>query len=333
MEDLRKSAALSTPANRLGGIDAFRVFALIAVVLLHSFQPATDAPLDGGILLYFARWAVPFFFIVSGYFFGLRDPGTVDGIIKLAKRLTPVILFWLLVYIVYFKKTFVLTDPIAICKYLFTGGMAFHLWFLSALAISGAVVLCVKRFGLAVLFTVAALLYLFGLGFGAYRELLSLPEIPWGNQAFKTRWGPFLGVLFIAAGYYLGRKGVKTSLRTGLYITIFGAFLQLAEAYLIWSNGYDFSYEFLFGTVPFGIGMFLVALNLNEGKFLTMLAPLGQAVLGAYCIHLIFLDLLSPHFDQTCLSQGVVLGAIVFILSLVASYLMSKIPYLHRVVK
>lgn len=320
--------------HRHAGIDAYRVFALAAVVMLHSFQPLSHDPETGTVLTYFARWAVPFFFITTGYFLGVSSPGTVDGILKLAKRLAPVMVFWVVVYLIYFNSISTLQDPKVIFGYIISGGPGFHLWFLSALGISaGAVFLC-RGFGWAALLGIGITLYLIGLAFGPYREVFSLPEIPFGHREFKTRWGPFLGFLLVSTGYFLGKTKKHYTMMTGILLAEIGLIFQFLEGYGLWFMEGSFGpYDYLAGTALFGTGTFIMSLNSGHSRFTQMVAKVGPVTLGAYCIHLLFIRLLDSQFNQHHLLLSLFMGAIVFTLSVAASLLMSKVPYLRNVVK
>ncbi|WP_459446505.1 acyltransferase family protein [Weissella cibaria] len=49
-------------------VDVFRVFAAISVVLIHSWPVGSYSSSVGNIVVALSRYAVPFFFIVTGFF-------------------------------------------------------------------------------------------------------------------------------------------------------------------------------------------------------------------------------------------------------------------------
>ena len=78
--------------TRIVNIDAMRFIASIAVIPLHATD--TPDPVRQG-----CRFAVPFFFFISGYFLGRRDFQKPWSIIRtLFVRLFPVIIVWLGVF-------------------------------------------------------------------------------------------------------------------------------------------------------------------------------------------------------------------------------------------
>lgn len=48
-------------------VDVFRVFAAISVVLIHSWPVGSYSSSVGNIVVALSRYAVPFFFIVTGF--------------------------------------------------------------------------------------------------------------------------------------------------------------------------------------------------------------------------------------------------------------------------
>ena len=51
-------------------VDVFRVFAAISVVLIHSWPAGSYSSSFGNVIVALSRYAVPFFFIVTGFFVG-----------------------------------------------------------------------------------------------------------------------------------------------------------------------------------------------------------------------------------------------------------------------
>jgi len=110
------------------GIDLLRIVATLAVVLIHvhlelvpdvALQPWLRAP---------ARFVVPTFFALSGYFLPRRD-GLPDGAARRIPRLVRIyVLAWLL-----FLPFALMQQHAPSLLQLLVGGTWFHLWFLPAL--------------------------------------------------------------------------------------------------------------------------------------------------------------------------------------------------------
>lgn len=88
--------AKTEDSARATGIDAFRWFSFLAVVFIHAIRVSDNTAINWeGVVNQLARFAVPFFFICSGYFFGLRagEPKYINQIVKVATRLLPAFIF------------------------------------------------------------------------------------------------------------------------------------------------------------------------------------------------------------------------------------------------
>ena len=142
---------------RNSSIDFFRAIAIFAIIILHT------SPFLGSNNIFFkslyiglsqaSRFAVPYFFIVAGYFFGRKiQSGAVPkkAFMVYVKRLLPLYIIWSFFYIVlptniksevmslglmeatYQKVCTITADPVEL---FFQGGRG-HLWFLLSLLIA-----------------------------------------------------------------------------------------------------------------------------------------------------------------------------------------------------
>ena len=93
--------------NRIQSVDAIRVLAIVSVIVIHT-APFQTQPLLGEGELYaaiiinqVARFAVPFFFILSGYFWALKfsnDSMVIQPTLKVIKRIALIFIAWSLIY-------------------------------------------------------------------------------------------------------------------------------------------------------------------------------------------------------------------------------------------
>jgi surface polysaccharide O-acyltransferase-like enzyme len=316
---------------RMIGIDVLRFLVVIPIIAAHTLsEPRYQIDLHG-LIDNCGRFIVPFFFTVSGYFLGRKNPPTMLAILGLAQRLLPVFLIWLLIYLSLFGVVGqFFTDPLFMMKALYYGGPAFHLWFLPALGMSAGLVVLTRPLGYPVMIAIGIVLYCIGLATHPYVNVLNLPKMP---VILET--GPFYGYLFVLAGYYIGVNKMKPSLRTGAAMVIGGLILQLIESYFIFTTGNGpFSPNiFLFGTIPLGVGAFILSMHIPQFKGSVTLARLGQVGLGIYCIHIVFLFLLRPSFDLSNGFHFFALVAMVTGLSTGACLILAKIPYVRNLVK
>lgn len=160
------------PKARNAGIDYFRLIAAFLVVAVHT-SPLTsvDGTADFVLTRIVARVAVPFFFMVSGFFLlpgYMNGPDTGPG--KLYKFLQKTAMLYgitILLYLPinlyagYFQTQLLLPNLI---KDIVFDGTFYHLWYFPA-AITGATLVCLllKKFRYEHVFQITLLLYLIGL--------------------------------------------------------------------------------------------------------------------------------------------------------------------------
>lgn len=251
-------APLLAPRNY--SIDVFRLLGAVAVILLHVQY--------GGLrnevflfLRWFGRWAVPFFFMVSGYFFQknyAKQGGAAAA--KSLLNLLPVALVANLVFTP-FKITQVGPDWSQVFSlHLFT--MNGHLWFLNALVVGYLVLwLLLERKADAWLLPVAHATVAFSLVTNAYSLLLGLKT----DQEFAMM---ILALPFLIYGYKASQTGFVVKhlrARGAIALVAAGFLLQAAEIIFLYKrSGYSpHNQEFLVGTVLYSVGVFALALKLT----------------------------------------------------------------------
>lgn len=340
--------------ERIQSVDVFRVFAIIAVVALHtavySGPNAVGRELDTATLLNNAyRFAVPLFFVLSGYFWASRCATGAELLrrsVVMSKRVLLIFLAWAVIYLIapvgeafhaygYLGsiKAFywTLSSPNGMLDALLVGPKV-HLWFLPALIsivlISGVFV--ARQMDRSLL-ALAIALYLIGLAGGAYANT------PLGLQSgFNFRNGPFFGLIFFVTGYWLQKRGQHiVSLPLGLLLAVTGLVLHVLEVkWLHGAWGTSMWQDFVVGTYPFGVGVALMALSNARGLQMPRLATIGQLVLGIYASHYLFVDLLRPVDDvhHGMLAWDVAYVAVVFALALGTTYGLSRFAWTRRFV-
>jgi surface polysaccharide O-acyltransferase-like enzyme len=313
-------------ATRNHGFDAMRFFAAGAVVLLHS-TAAPDVPRHSShlvILQTACRFAVPFFFIASGYF--QRDVARFDLrlITQPLKRLLPLYIFWTVVYDLVFLTQY---DVATLMRYNFNA--AYHLWFLPALG-AGIVLLQVGRalFGLRLVTLLAIALALVGLAYTAYAGLLGLE-----NHGGRRGW--LFALLFLVMGAWLARTKYSPSLKTAISTILLGFGCSIAEEYfLALAGGHTelFSHDFLFSTFPFGLGIAFLAIWLEKSKSPTIvkLSAWGSLSLGIYLSHVLWLWVFTPLVDPNAFGGIGALAMATLIASTALAALLARTPYLNR---
>lgn len=319
------------PSTRLAGIDAIRILAALAVVVVHvkpfmSAHDYADTPysLLRDLIVQFARFAVPFFLIAAGYFLSRRltpSPESASLAWPYIRRLGMLYLIWSGAYLVFppdwmnvliegdirpfywhLANSFITLTHSPIV-FLFKS-TSVHLWFLPALILAVSTLALAIRYRMIPFFLpLSAGLYLFGLLADTYsRTPLGLSLEP------KLVLGLCYAPLFVGLGWQLARHAAPRR-STAILLIVTGYALQLVEAFWL-SRMYDVPLigpAYFLGTVPFGLGFMLLGLTLTASSGNHRLARLGNMTLGVYLIHLWVKYLLSPldgHFSGVAWEIG-----------------------------
>ena len=80
--------------------------------------------------------------------------------------------------------------------------------------------------------------------------------------------------------------------------------LHAGEILTLDGFGIRFEHDQLLGTLPYGIGVFLVALNAPTNALTTQLARLGPYSLGIYCVHLLAIEGVQAALAHTAPALG-----------------------------
>lgn len=304
-------------------VEIARLFGLVCVVAAHTNSVGAfyNFQTTGFVIDELCRASVQIFFLVSGFFW---KPDQIVAQWDYLKRLFPKLaipfVIWAAIYLSLdaTQLLYASPDPRTWRSYVTTpwsGGIAFHLWFLPALFVGTAISMSLinlaglKRAMMAVLG-----LFLIGVVLGSYLRPfgISMPLSVYRN-------GIFFAPIFLMAGYYLKTMKTLPSLATFTAITIFGCALNMLEGiYIVRSfpNGHDLS----LGTLPFGIGAFGMFLHLKSTS--ANLAGWGREVFGAYLVHVLIMKVLIEHVQP---SNSLVLLTFCIIATILLSLVFSRL--------
>lgn len=285
----------SSPA-RNASLDALRVLSLLGVVTLHvaSGGFAQMKPV-GFVIDELSRFAVPVFFLMSAYFWKDADLASPLRLaLKVARRVLPAFAAILAVTIAVRLLEgqdlgFELT-PEGIALLLWTGGPAFHLWFLPALVVGSALAaLLIRRLGLGGAMAAAVVLFIAGTLIGGYARL-------WLGHGFPfwvDRNGLFFAPVFLVGGVLLRREreAVAALPLAAVWAGLVAfALLQLVEGYFIVGR-YPMGHDFSLATLGYGFAVAVLFMRITLTG--AVWSVLGQATFGAYLIHLLVLHALG----------------------------------------
>jgi len=323
--------------DRIHSVDAMRVVAVAFVVLIHTdpFQGLGTAgnAVNFGIKTT-ARFAVPFFFVTSGYFFALkaadRDPRAY--LTRRTATLASLYVFGLFLAAPAFLGGRLasdaaagrpLTDAVltALAEFLDPIELLYYgtsvseiLWFLPALGVALALVATFTAAGRAELLLPAALcLHVVGLLGTSYTMLVDVP--------FEVRDGLFFGFFYVSLGHAIGRRGWTPARSRGpTLLGLVGCFavLQLVEFYLLGYplrgepfGSYVFPPSYGVATVFLTLSVFLFLLSRPDLGADTPLPSWGVYAVGIYVVHPAVLAAVRGFRDALA-SAGHEVGAAVF---------------------
>ncbi len=300
--------------QELGWLDRFRIVAAVLVVANHT-SPLDSFFLSGDFWLtrVLARVAVPFFFMVSGYFLAAKGWRSIGTVLKKA------CLVYGLAVVLYLPLNLYSGSltPLGWLKELFTDGTLYHLWYFPALILGVLLAWALSRLGMGFALSIAAVLYFIGLGGDSYYGLaVQLPAL----EAFYsglfslfdyTRNGLFFAPLFLLLGAAGFRWGPRLS-AAGLTLS-----LALMSAEGFWLRSMEWQrHDSMYLALPLCM-VFLFSLLLSlpcrPSKSLRTLAMLVYLLHpwlivlvrgGAKLLHLevIFLDNSLGHFCAVLLA-------------------------------
>lgn len=298
--------------DRSYGIDAFRLLAAFCVISLHSgIYPTFNEDVVVQLRL-ISRWAVPFFFMISGYFLAQKHASPTRAAAPLA-RATLIFIFATLIMMplrVYQQGVrgalaAVLSDGFMM------NGSYYHLWFLSAMVVALLIILIVDQFEIRELLApIAGLLALF---------FLSCTYFSISEEATNVA-RHLAGVPFIYLGMLMSHH--RLSMRRSVVLVILGAALQSLEAHAISTMYHEsaFGYQFLVGTIVLSIGVFGIAAAMPDRAGTRWLGILGaRYALGIYIVHPYFTYFIRAHVSrdlQNTLAYDALITPVVFVLSL-----------------
>jgi surface polysaccharide O-acyltransferase-like enzyme len=316
--ELQVSAPESTEKIRENGIDAFRWIMASLIVLLHSL-PFQSEGLSGIEFIDIAcRSAVPFFFVVSGFFLPRRDQFSIQMITRPLRRLVPIYLFWILIYA---GLQFATSSQRAFSlRELAAGGTGYHLWFLPALGFAQVVVSVGNSvLGRAATAALIAALAAWGLASGAYHDLL-------GMTGAAGRGGIFVAPAFVFLGNEIARIGLKVSLRMAIALVTLAFAASVAEIMLF--NGmspesFRRRNDFLVSTFVLGPAVFLLARAASRPP--AWMSRQGTFSLGIYASHLIFVNAIVASIGNGSYARIALVAACSFTLATLLTRCMHEV--------
>lgn len=250
---------------RQPALDRFRLTAAVLVVCIHT-GPLTSVSdgWDFWLTSVLARTAVPFFLMVSGYFLAKSDWSSAGRFLK-KTALTYLAAVALYLPLNLYNGGY---EPLEWLQKLLAEGTLYHLWYFPGVILGVFVARGLSRLGQPAALSVAAVLYLIGLGGDSYFGLASTLPAPaaFYNAVFTlsgyTRNGLFYVPLFLLLGA-AGRRWSKTASLAGLALSLSA---MTAEGFLLRRLGWP-RHDSMYLTLPLCmVFLFSLLLGRNQGQ-------------------------------------------------------------------
>ncbi|MBQ2762416.1 MAG: acyltransferase [Candidatus Methanomethylophilaceae archaeon] len=298
----------------------------IILVILTGVKFNMGMP-DQEWLLAFGRFAMPLFFIISGYYLFSKDGHSEKSLPRKIKHILLLIVFikvlYLLVDIVYYTAG-VIDLEYLVTAFLVCEESTMHLWFVYALFllylwwhIMRYFNLDVKRISLTLSVIVLAL----SLTFGVLLRLAGINTVAGTSTLYIDEIiYPFIGIPFFTFGYYLHmyKEEFDSRVSTPLLVTVtlIGMITPIVASFYIPKS------TLYFGSVLASIGLFMLTFRVPENRlrcrFTEFLGKNLKPLLYAYFPMVVF-------FLKHVVMTGMERGAAYHILGTVASMTMNLI--------
>lgn len=314
--------------TRKNGIDLFKLMAAFFVMILHADDARLDQSYAENARL-LGRWAVPFFFMASGFFLGRKiEDGKLD-FSRIQKNIAVLISISIIagaVFLVagFFKESYYYKIEN------FLTGTHYHLWFVGSLLFGYLFIwymYFIKKSQLLPYLSIALLsLALFADSYDLFVE-----------ESYHFAFFRFLlSIPFLYLGIFFSKKELHNKYKALLIVLLFsGIILQLLEAEMFYSlfEYSKYAHQFLVGTIVITVPLFLLSSHskMNENR----LSRWGRDhSFFLYLYHPLFYMFLMPDIENNWPFIQVLSPVIVFILSLIIGILLHKFsPKVYRVLK
>jgi surface polysaccharide O-acyltransferase-like enzyme len=298
--------------ERIETFDFVKFFAIFFVVCMHTlpFTTIKLGELDGGkigfIINAFARFSVPYFFMVSGYLLEKKmklSNAKSNHIYRYLLKNIKIFVSWSVFFffydivlaalkaflqglnlrseiIHYFESVFRVQN----LYYGINVGTSYHLWFLISLIWANVILsIFIKMNKVRMLLGISFILHIIGLFGQSYSTLVKIP--------FDTRDALFFGLFYITTGYYFSTLSLNLKLKPKLWLILFFVFslLQIAEGEIVTNHANGYWGNYYFFTILTAITLLLFSLT-NKKVYHPIINKIGANSVGIYVIHPLFIS-------------------------------------------
>ncbi len=300
------------------GIDLFRLAAAFLVIAIHTSPLASFGETGDFILTrILARTAVPFFFMVSGYFTISRyacDTGRLKGFLKRTAQIYGIAMLLYLpinLYNGYFQMEFFLPNLI---RDVLLDGTMYHLWYLPA-SMEGALIAwyLLRHLDETKALGISFVLYLIGMFGDSYYGVSELFSASKGFYRLifqvmdHTRNGIFFAPVFFLLGSLIAEQRKELPLKKSVPAFTISLILMLCEGMLLHRSGWQRFDSMYLMLLPCMFFLFQILLHWKKNRC----RPLRTITLLIYLIHPLMITVIHFlaglfHFEDPLLSNSMI---------------------------
>lgn len=315
--------------KRNNGIDLFRLIGAFFIIILHTSYGNLDIEIIEHLRLS-ARWAVPFYFMATGFFLGKKIENGNLEFRKIQSNLITLLSIFIVSSVIYMPINATRSKFLYDIENLLTGTF-FHLWFIGSLIVGYIIIWFIYQIRRSNLLPyISAGLIMLALVCDSYDQFL-------GTNIDYSLFRYLLSIPFIYIGIVLSKR-TFSSRRSYIWILLAagGFVLQLVEVNILYDL-FDYSkldHQFLVGTILTVIPLFIYSTLIDIKE--SALTKWGkQQSLFIYLYHPLILLLTSmsikklfPNSYESIQAFSPISG---FILTLLLAILLKKyIPIIYN---
>ncbi|WP_238886898.1 acyltransferase [Clostridium sp. YIM B02551] len=289
-----------------GMIDVLRLLFAVAVVSIHTMAfHSINENLWIATSMGISRLAVPFFFMVSGYFLFDRIQLKKEPKATL-KRLLILYLSWVTIEIIALFPIVLSSlgaPPIMLIERLLLVGITGSLWYISSLIITIFIISpLLKKDKIFILLLIGFVLYLFGTTgdtyYGLFQATLINPLIKGYTSIFMM---PQIGVtesiLFVSLGAFINKYKLNKKIKKAGLLSIISIILLLVEAFILNKTGVSKDANMYLSAIIAAPLILIWAINYSKNISTKISKACREYSIGIYCSHqiiMIWLSVLAP---------------------------------------
>lgn len=293
-------------------VDIFRLIAALLVVSIHALLIAKHSDTVTFFSVILTRPAVPFFFVVSGYFLSkkLLAANNIQTLFNYLKKIIIVYLAWSCIYfpydmveLFYLRKNMAAATLVYLKNFFLSGGH-FHLWFFPALMFSSIIFYLFSKYDkLKYFFVLIPLVYLAGLLGDSYYYLIK-DTVLWSSFILAvdalggTRNGLFFGLPYLFSGYLILKYENRLKGKNLLWFFVISFFFYALEWIYLFDRFYinKYNYNLLLAPTVFLLSAYLIVYDPWKNLKFRAVKYAKNLSLLVYCSHCLPLIFFQYYF-------------------------------------